>query len=138
MSPDSGSSDTQRARVLSETRQRVETGLARRYGRERRFRLYGLLSVVFGVCFLGFLLVTIVGNGYSAFRQTEIRLDIDFDPSVLDPDGERDASVLASADYRALIKASLRRMFPEVTERSARRDLNALVSSRCPGQNLRA
>ena len=76
MTDDSRLTDTQNARILSITRQRVEAGLARRYGRERRFRLYGLLSVVFGVAFLGFLLFTIIGNGYTAFRQTHVLLDI--------------------------------------------------------------
>lgn len=121
--------DTQTARILSMTRQRLEAGLRKRYRRERRFRLYGLLSVVFGVLFLGFLLVTIVGNGYTAFRQTHLRLDIDFDGAVLDPDGSRNPEVLASADYQALIKASLGRLFPDVTDRRERRELNALVSS---------
>lgn len=87
MSNDRGISDTQAMRVLSVTRQRVEAGLARRYRRERRFRAYGIASVMFGVLFLGFLLVTIVGNGYSAFRQTHIRLDVTFDPVLLDPAG---------------------------------------------------
>lgn len=111
------------------TRGRVERGLARRYRRERRFRLYGILSVVFGIAFLGFLLVTIVGNGYSAFRQTRIGLDIHFDPALLDPAGERDPEVLRSADYQALVRVSLSKLFPAVTERRARRALVGLVSS---------
>ncbi len=122
-------SDSQTARILSETRQRVEAGLARRYGRERRFRLYGLLSVVFGVAFLGFLLFTIVGNAYTAFRQTYVCLDIAFDAAILDPDGTRDPAKLADADYRTLIRAAIGSLFPDVTDRRARRDLNALVSS---------
>lgn len=110
-------------------RQRLEAGLVRRYARERRFRAYGLLSVLFGVAFLGFLLTSIVGNGYTAFRQTHVRLDIAFDQALLDPDGRRSPEALAAADYQSLIRASLGRLFPDVTERRARRDLNALVSS---------
>jgi len=121
--------DTQTARSLSITRQRVEAGLRKRYRRERRFRLYGLLSVVFGVLFLGFLLFTIIGNGYTAFGQTHLRLDINFDAAVLDPDGSRRAEALASADYQALIKTALGNLFPDVTDGRDRRELNALVSS---------
>lgn len=111
------------------TRRRIAAGLARRYRRERRFQLYGLLSVVFGVLFLGFLLTTIVGSGYSAFRQAFVKLEIEFDPATIDPDGGRNPDVLAAADYQALIRASLASLFPEVTDRRERRKLAALVSS---------
>jgi phosphate transport system permease protein len=121
--------DTQKARILSATRSRVEAGLARRYRRERRFRTYGLLSVVFGVAFLGFLLLTIVGNGYTAFWQTHVRVDITFDPQVLDPEGTQDPDVLAAADYQALVRTALGDLFPQVTDRRARRELAALLSN---------
>jgi phosphate transport system permease protein len=111
------------------TRYKVEASLARRYGRERRFRLYGMLAVVFGVLFLAFLLESIVATGYTAFRQTYVRLDVRFDPAVLDPEGRADPDALAAADYQALIKAALAELFPEVTERRERRELNQLVGS---------
>ncbi|MCC7329122.1 MAG: phosphate ABC transporter permease PstA [Gammaproteobacteria bacterium] len=110
-------------------RRRVEAGLARRYGRERRFRACGLLSVVFGVLFLGFLVFTIVRNGYSAFRQAELRLDLQLDSVTLGLGDRPDAGALAGADYQAVVKAAMGRMFPEVTERRERRDLGALVSA---------
>jgi phosphate transport system permease protein len=113
----------------AETRRRVDASLRRRYRTEKLFRLYGLLSVLLGVSFLVILFATIIGNGYGAFRQSFIRLEVQFDPAVLDPDGTRSADVLASADYAQLIKTSLRQLFPEVEDRAARRDLNALVSS---------
>jgi phosphate transport system permease protein len=122
-------STTQTLRALSETRTKVEASLADRYARERRFRLYGLVSVVFGIAFLLFLLSTIVGNGYSAFQQTAMRLDISVDAAVVDPQGGRDAEALAAADYQALVKASLAELFPAVATRGERRQLAALVSS---------
>ncbi|MCZ7654554.1 MAG: phosphate ABC transporter permease subunit PstC [Rhodocyclaceae bacterium] len=67
-------------RSLPQARQRMEAGLARRYRRERRFRACGLVSVGFGVSFLGFLVFTIVGNGFSALRQAELRLELQFRP----------------------------------------------------------
>jgi phosphate transport system permease protein len=111
------------------TRRKVEASLARRYGRERRFRLYGLLAVVFGVVFLALLLESIVATGYTAFRQTYVRLDVSFDPVVLDPEGRADPDALAAADYQALIKAALAELFPGATERRERRELNQLVGS---------
>jgi phosphate transport system permease protein len=115
--------------AIKTTRRKVEASLARRYGQERRFRLYGLLAVVFGVLFLGFLLESIVATGYTAFRQTYLRLDVSFDPAVLDPEGRADPDALAAADYQALIKAALAELFPGVTDRRERRELNQLVGS---------
>ena len=112
-----------------ETRRRVDASLRRRYRTERLFRLYGLVSVLIGVGFLIVLFTTIIGNGYGAFRQAFIHLEIRFDPAVIDPDGTRNPDVLASADYAQLVKTSLRELFPEAEDRASRRDLNALVSS---------
>lgn len=113
----------------AETRRRVDASLRRRYRTERLFRLYGLVSVLLGISFLLILFTTIIGNGYGAFRQSFVRLEIQFDPSVIDPEGSRDPDVLASADYAQLIKASLVQLFPEADDRLSRRELNALVSS---------
>ncbi|MBL8200217.1 MAG: phosphate ABC transporter permease PstA [Chromatiales bacterium] len=113
----------------AETRRRVDASLRRRYRTERLFRLYGLISVLLGVGFLVILFTTIIGNGYGAFRQSFVRLEIQFDPAVIDPDGTRTPDVLASADYSQLIKSSLRQLFPAAEDRASRRELNALVSS---------
>ncbi len=114
--------------MSAETRVKVEAGLRSRYARERRFRLYGLLSVAFGLVFLIFLLTTIVGNGWTAFRQTAVLLEVDFSAEIIDPDGRRDPDQLMAADYQALVKAALAQRFPGVTERKERRQLAALMS----------
>jgi len=113
----------------AETRRRVEASLRRRYRTEWLFRFYGLVSVFIGVGFLVVLFTTIIGNGYGAFRQSFIQLEIQFDPAVIDPEGTRNPDVLASADYAQLIKTSLRTLFPAAEDRAARRELNALVSA---------
>ncbi|MEO8444274.1 MAG: phosphate ABC transporter permease PstA [Gammaproteobacteria bacterium] len=113
----------------AETRRRVDASLRRRYRTEKLFRFYGLLSVLLGVGFLLLLFTTIIANGYGAFRQSFVRLDIQFDPAVVDPEGARQPDLLASADYAQLVKTSLRTIFPDVEDRASRRDLNALVSS---------
>lgn len=111
------------------TRQRVEASLRRRYRTEKLFRFYGLLSVILGVSFLVVLFATVIGNGYSAFQQTYIKLDIGLDADLIDPDGSRDIDVLATADYAQLVRNALRDLFPEAADRAARRELNALASS---------
>ncbi len=114
---------------IDESRRRVEAGLARRYRQERRFQLLGIGSVVLGFSFLVFLFVTIIGNGYSAFWQTYVQLDITFDQSVIDPDGTREPRVLSSANYGRLIRNALLDIFPDASGRKDRRALKALISS---------
>ncbi len=101
----------------------VNRGLARRYRRERWFRLFGLGAILTSICFLGLLFFSIIGNGWSAFQQTEIMLDIHFDKARFDVDN------LARADYGALVKDSLRDLFPEVQGRRDKRKLYRLASS---------
>jgi phosphate transport system permease protein len=101
----------------------VNAGLARRYRRERRFRLYGIAAILASLMFLAILFGSIIGKGYSAFQQTFIRLDVFFDPAILGQDA------LATANYPALVKQSLGRMFPEVATRGDKRMLNSMVSS---------
>jgi len=113
----------------AETRRRVDASLRRRYRSEWLFRLYGLVSVLLGIGFILVLFTTIIGNGYGAFRQVFIKLEVQFDPSVIDPGGTRQQDTLASADYAQLIKTSLSTLFPDAEDRASRRELNALVSS---------
>jgi phosphate transport system permease protein len=115
--------------TAAETRRRVDASLRRRYRSERLFRFCGLMSVLIGVSFLLVLFTTIIGNGYGAFQQSYVRLEIKFDRAVIDPDGTREPDVLAAANYPLLIKNSLAALFPEAEGRAARRDLYALISS---------
>ena len=110
-------------------REAVEKSLEARKRHNRRFRLVGLGAVVTGMLLLAIMFLSIAGNGYSAFQRTEVLLDIDFDPAVIDPDGSRSADMLMQADYTGLVKASLRKLFPEVKKRKQKRALYRLVSS---------
>jgi phosphate transport system permease protein len=101
----------------------VKSGLSRRYRAERRFRFFGLSAILLSILFLVLLFASIVGKGYSAFRQTHIKLDVLFDPAVLQKEA------LVNADYPALVKASIQNLFPEVDGRQDRRLLNALIST---------
>jgi phosphate transport system permease protein len=101
----------------------------RRYAAERRFRFYGVLAISLAILMLALLLYSIVSKGYSAFVQTEVALDVHFDPAVIDPQGNRDPAALASADYAKLIRDALYAQFPEATSRSDKRALYEMVSS---------
>ncbi len=107
----------------------VKAGLEKRYKREARFRRAGLGAIVLGLIFVSLLFVSIVGNGYSAFWQHYVQLDINLDAAVIDPDGTRDPDIIAGADYGGMIKQTLRDMFPDVSSRRDKRKLYGLVSN---------
>jgi len=102
--------------------------LKRRYAAERRFRIYGSAAILAAIAMLALLLGTIIVKGYSAFVQTEIALDIDFDAETIDPEGVRDPTVLRQANYQALVKRALQDLFPDVEGRREKRALGGLVS----------
>jgi len=106
----------------------VRARLAVRYRRERTFRAVCLAAVLVAVAFLVVLFGDIARKGASAFVSTEIRFDIHFDPDLIDPSGERDPDVLLGADYAKLWRTPLLARFPDVSGRSERRDLFALMS----------
>ena len=109
-------------------KERVARGIARRYRRERNFRLAGLGAVLVGMAFLAFFFYTLIGNGYTAFLQTHILLEVELSESSIDPDGERDPQTLGRADYQGEIRNALMARFPQVEGRNDLRDLFALVS----------
>lgn len=110
------------------TMESVRGTLPRRRRAERRFRNLGRLAVLVGLAFLALMFVSIVAKGYPAFRQTWVKLPVFFDPQVIDPGGGGGEEVIGAADYGALVKASVRSLFPEVGGRRDRRDLGKLVS----------
>jgi len=112
----------------------VAARLGRRYSAERTFRLLGLAAVVISIGFLGMLLVSIVGKGATAFLQTQVALEINFDPAVIDPQGTRDPAALDTADYQQLIRtAMITRLAPDA-DRTTRRDLTAMISAGAANQ----
>ena len=106
----------------------VRGTLPRRRRAEHRFRNLGRLAVLVGLAFLALMFVSIVAKGYPAFRQTWVKLPVFFDPQVIDPGGAGGEEVIGAADYGALVKASVRSLFPEVRGRRDRRELGKLVS----------
>jgi phosphate transport system permease protein len=116
-------------RTAAETRALVEKSLRRRYWAERRFRAYGLGAVLLGILFVFLLFGSIVSRGASAFRQAEVDLVIQYDPEVIDPEGQRDPAAIAGANYNTLVRNALRALFPDVQERGEVRQLSSLVSS---------
>jgi len=116
-------------RSAAETQERVRAGLARRYRAEKRFRAYGMAAIAVGVAFVIFLFGTVFAQGLSVLRQAYVKVEVFYDPEVIDPAGNRDPDDLVVADYQALVRESLRVRFPAVEGRPALRELYGIVSS---------
>jgi phosphate transport system permease protein len=115
-------------RTPQETQERVAKSLRRRYWAEQRFQIYGVLAVFFGIVFVVFLFATIFLKGASTFRQAYVKVDVFYDPAIIDPAGTRKPEDIRNADYQALVRAALKERFPQVQGRKNIRDLGRLVS----------
>ena len=115
------------------TVERMQKNLKRRYAAERRFKLYGILAVGSALIFLLLLFSSIVGNGWRAFQQTHIALDIHFDPALLGKAGQS-ASAYEKSDFGGLLKQTLRQKFPDVSGRKLKKALYQLTSPGAPYQ----
>src|SRR4051812_22995245 len=115
-------------RTPKETQEQVAKGLRRRYWAERRFRFYGLSAVLLGIVFVLFLFGTIFFKGASSFRQSYLKVDVFYDPAIIDPSGTHDAQAIRDADFQAIVRAGLKQRFPQVESRKDVRDLTRLVS----------
>lgn len=93
--------------------------LKRRYRAERYFRRMGLTAITLSLAFIAFLFITIIADGYPAFTQSYIELEIDFAEQAFTREN------LTAADYPGLVKKTMREMFPEI---SGRKDLKLLYS----------
>ena len=108
---------------------KMKKGLRRRYAAERRFRLYGQLSILLALAFMLFLFTAIFSKGYPAFQQTFIGVSIDLSSEKF-PDSTSDVKGFYAMDYAGMIKRSLYQTFPDV---SGRRDQRALYQLISPG-----
>ncbi|MFN3931774.1 MAG: phosphate ABC transporter permease PstA [Brevundimonas sp.] len=64
---------------------RLRAGLKRRYARERRFKLYGLLAIGVAVGFLLLLLGRLIEQGHTAFYAHTMTVPVYMDPARIDP-----------------------------------------------------
>ena len=113
---------------MNSSTQKIEESLRRRYAKEKRFRVYGMLSLFISFAFLFVLLFTIISKGLPAFQQTYIKLDVTIDEAVLKVNKNSDEDALFSANYSKVVTNSLKEMFPNAKGRKQKRALKNLVS----------
>ncbi|RLA38378.1 MAG: phosphate ABC transporter, permease protein PstA, partial [Gammaproteobacteria bacterium] len=111
------------------TTERIRKTLAKRYRAEKRFRLYGIVAILFGLLCVTTLFVDIIGKGHGAFRQTYIQLSVDYEADILGIGDIDDAQQLALANFAGVVKKSLRTRFTDVSGRKEKRQLYRLVSN---------
>lgn len=96
--------------------------LKARYRAEKWFKRLGLSAILLSLTFIALLFFSIFTDGYTAFKQSYIKLDVHFTAE------EFTQEKLAHADFPGLVKASMRAMFPEVNTRQGKSLLYGLVS----------
>ena len=117
--------------------QAIRKSLKRRYAKEVRLKLYGILSISFALSFLAIFLYTIFINGYTALQQSQTLISVQL-PSekILNEDGKLDIKKSRNFNWSGLVKKSFRSSFPEVNEQLEKRNLSSLVSENA-GYQLR-
>ena len=117
--------------------QAIRKSLKKRYAKEVRLKLYGILSISFALSFLAVFLYTIFINGYTALQQSQTLISVQL-PSdkILNEGGRLDIKKSRNFNWSGLVKKSFRSSFPEVNEQLEKRNLSSLVSENA-GYQLR-
>lgn len=103
--------------------------LKKRYGKEIRFRWWGRAAIGIALAALIWLLTSLVGTGYTAFRQHFMTLEVTLTESIIDPSGARDKETLRGANFRKIIQETMYAQYPEVSGRTDKRALFGLISA---------
>ncbi|MCA1974424.1 MAG: DUF3333 domain-containing protein, partial [Caenispirillum sp.] len=107
----------------------VNSGLPARYRAERRFKAYGVVAIAVALAMLATLFVTIFAQGWTAFTTTVIELPVTVEREmVANAQGEVTTDSLAYANFAVPMRKALEAQFPDVTGRSEKRDLYAILS----------
>ncbi|MBY4892170.1 phosphate ABC transporter permease PstA [Rhodobacteraceae bacterium N5(2021)] len=112
---------------------------SRRNRSEKRFRAYGMAAVGIGILALIVLLISILGNGLSAFKQTYISYPLELTEERLDPDGNRDPGEMARVTtfgYLPVLAMSLEAWLEAegIEHEMGGRELAAMLSEEAPAQ----
>ena len=96
--------------------------LRKRYRAEKIFKRLGLSAIVLSLSFVFFLFYTIISDGYTAFTQTYVEIEVSFDQDLFT------GANISNANFPGLVKSSMRKMFPEVKGRKDKKRLYSLIS----------
>ena len=97
--------------------------LKRRHAADRRLRIYGICAIAIAVGLLLILLTSILVASWTAWTETQVRIDVTLDPDEIDADDP------FRGRYQDLVRDAIYRLFPEVTTSADQRALRDVVSS---------
>ena len=100
-----------------------EQRLKKRYRAEKRFKMYGLISVSLAVIFVLILVQNIFSKGSSAFSRTMIEVAVNYDSSLLELEGPINQNSLKDADFYDLAVESLLKIYPAKDSKEERQIL---------------
>ena len=96
--------------------------LKKRHRDERRFKAYGLISLIAAASMLAIIIGSMVYKSIPAFNNYTLNLEIDMS-------NQSFSDNIEDINYRGLIRNSLFSLFPEIQDRSEKRKLSKLISS---------
>ena len=94
----------------------------KRHRAERRFKAYGLISLVVAASMLAVIIGSMAYKAIPAFNNYTLNLEIDMS-------NQSSNSMIEDINYRGLLRDSLFSLFPEIEDRSEKRKLSKLISS---------
>ena len=94
----------------------------KRHRAERRFKAYGLISLVAAASMLAVIIGSMAYKAIPAFNNYTLNLEIDMS-------NQSTNSTIEGINYRGLLRDSLFSLFPEIEDRSKKRKLSKLISS---------
>ena len=94
----------------------------KRHRYERRFKAYGLISLIAAASMLAIIIGSMVYKSIPAFNNYTLNLEIDMS-------NQSFSDNIEDINYRGLIRNSLFSLFPEIQDRSEKRKLSKLISS---------
>jgi phosphate transport system permease protein len=96
--------------------------LKRRHAADRRLRLYGIAAIAIAVGLLVILLTSILVASWTAWTETQIRIDVTVDPNEVNADDP------FRGGYQDLVRNAIYQLFPQVETNADKRELRDLLS----------
>jgi len=110
---------------------RISASLQKRHASEKRFKIFGLITILISLSFLFILIYSIFSKGYTAFIKTELQLNVFIDEKYA-TDIYEGEEIVKSSDFRKIIRNSLKKNFPDAKSRKQKKQLYALISKNSP------
>ncbi|MBL4835205.1 MAG: phosphate ABC transporter permease PstA [Pseudomonas sp.] len=112
----------------------VRQSLKKRYRKERRFRIYGMLAIFVALASLLILFADIINKGHTGFIKTTITLEVPLDAEQMYLTDPTDADQRSMADFSAPIITALEQLIPGAQSAAQKRELKGLVGNYAPNE----